>query len=188
MPNSKKDHEALRKVICAICWYESGQKASVGVSGAQEAALRDYVVSSYSIADPRFPAGLCKNCSFILRDWISGVENPRALPVASRYDAVIPMTTRSSPQCTFIMCKLGRLNGLEWRRFSISKKQQKHPPIAKNSGERLCATCFSRIYRGSNHSAEACRSSMSGVSPAILEKVVHDHPKTTVMATGDASM
>ena len=195
MPYTKKDHETLRKMVCAICWCESGLKASIVVSEAQEAALREYVVSSYSRADPRFPLGLCKSCQFILRDWSSNVENPRPLPVASRYDAVIPITTRSSPQCTCTMCKLGRLNGLEWKKFSFSKKQQKHPPILKTSGERLCATCFSRVYRGSLHSADVCRSSRvavenisSGVSSSILEKVVHDHVKTTVTESGDTSM
>ena len=194
MPNIKKGHEEHRKAVCAICWCESGQKASRCVSAAQEAALREFVVSSYSLADPRFPTGLCKSCMFILGDWNSGVENPRPLPVASRYDAVLPILTRSSPECSCTMCKIGRMNGLEWKRFSFSKHQEINPPISKNTGERLCAICFSRIYRGSNHSPEACKSSrvvvenLSGVQSSTLDKVVHGHLNSSINETGDRTM
>ena len=194
MPNVKKDHEACRRMVCAICWCESGQKASRGVSASLEAALKDFVVSSYSRADPRFPTGLCTNCNLILTDWTRGVETPRPLPVASKYEAVIPLTTRSSPHCTCTMCKLASLNGAEWKRFSSSKKQQKVSPISKQSGEKLCGSCFSRIYRGSNHSADVCKSSrtavenLSGVSSALLDKLVHQHLKAAEKDSGDTTI
>ena len=194
MPNKKSDHETCRQMVCAVCWCESGQKASRGVSVTMEAAIKSHLVSSYSRTDPRFPSGLCSGCTAILFEWIKGLENPRPLPVAEKYDAVIPIMTRSSPQCTCSICKLARMNGLEWKRFSVSKKEHdKPPPISKNSGDRLCPTCFSRIYRGSKHSTEACKSSkvavenLAGVSPSIIEKIVHHH-LSAITESGDKTI
>ena len=51
-------------MVCAVCWGESGKKADRCVSEAEEAALKEFVVSSYSRKDPRFPAGVCQGCHF----------------------------------------------------------------------------------------------------------------------------
>ena len=186
----KKDHEACRLVVCAVCWGESGRKAGRAVSEAEEAAIREFVVSSYSKRDPRFPAGICDNCHFILRDWIKGQERPRPLPVAEKFMVDLAMMTRSSLECTCAICKLARMNGLEWKRFSDSKNKRKTP---FNKGDKLCSKCFSRIYPGSNHSAEVCRSkavaveNLSQVSPQVLEQVLHGHLKAAG-ASGDQAI
>ena len=78
MPYIKKDHEACRKLVCALCWGAAGKKASRGVSKAEEAAIKEFVVSSYSKCDPRFPSGLCTDCHFILGTWMRGAESPRS--------------------------------------------------------------------------------------------------------------
>ena len=50
--------------------------------------------------------------------------------------------------------------------------------IGLGKGEKLCSNCFSKIYRGSNHSKEACRSketvaeNLSNVDPKILKKAL----------------
>ena len=192
MPRNKKDHDDLRKLVCAVCWGESGYKASRGVSKTEEAAIKEFVVSSYSKADPSFPAGLCSGCHFILRDWSAGVEDPRPLPVAERYQVDIPITTRSTAKCTCNMCHLASLNGGEWMTFVASKKGSK-TPFYKNQ-DRLCPKCFSRIYRGSKHSAEACKSrtlpveNLSGVKSQIMQKVVHGHLVAAVAESGDQTI
>ena len=185
----KRDHEECRKVVCAVCWGESGKKADRCVSEAEEAALKEFVVSSYSREDPRFPACVCQGCHFALRDWIKGIENPRPLPVAEKYMVDLAMKTRSFNECSCSICKLARMNGLQWKQFSASKRKGK-TPFHKDKGDRLCSKCFSRIYRGSSHSAEMCRSkavavdNLAQVSPQVLRPVLHGQLKE-VAASGD---
>ena len=179
MPYKKKDHEACRKLVCVVCWGSSGKKASRPVSKSEAAALRQFVVSSYSTADPRFPTGLCTDCHFILGTWMRGSDNPRPLPMPPSYQAMLPITTRSLEMCNCKICSLARLNGLDWKNF-VSDMKTAHKPLDKNV-ERLCANCFSRIYPGNHHTEQVCRSvvqaveNISDVNPAILDKVVHDH-------------
>ena len=72
MPGDKKSHEENLAAVCAICWNESGLKVSRGISDAQEAGIRDLVVSNYSRSDSHFPRGLCSICQSILWEWMSG--------------------------------------------------------------------------------------------------------------------
>ena len=189
MPYVKKDHEACRKLVCVVCWGSSGKKASRPVSKSEAAALRQFVVSSYSTADPRFPTGLCTDCHFILGTWMRGSDNPRPLPMPPSYQAMLPITTRSLEMCNCKICSLARLNGLDWKNF-VSDMKTAHKPLNKNV-ERLCAKCFSRIYPGNHHTEQVCRSvvqaveNISDVNPAILDKVVHDHLNKAVNESGD---
>ena len=192
MPYVKKDHEACRKLVCVVCWGATGKKASRSVSKAEEAALKEFVVSSYSLSDPRLPSGLCTDCHFILGTWMRGTENPRSLPMQESYQALLPINTRSMGECMCKICTMAKMNGLEWRKFVSSLKASKKP-LKKNT-DRLCAKCFSRIFVGNRHTAEVCRSSvqivenLSSVSSEVLEKVVHNHLNKTVEESGDKTV
>ena len=192
MPYIKKDHEACRKLVCVLCWGAAGKKASRGVSKAEEAAIKEFVVSSYSKSDPRFPSGLCTDCHFILGTWMRGAESPRPLPMPESYQAILLISTRSMGECSCKICYMARLNGQEWRSF-VSSLQASQKPLNKNS-DRLCANCFSRIFPGNHHTAEVCRSrvqvveNLSSVNPEVLEKVVHSHLTNTVQESGEKTI
>ena len=175
MPSkSKRSHNDNCLLICAICYNESGKKADRKVSAAEELAIKQHVCSGYSRNDPSFPWGTCMNCRLILSDWITDKANPRPLPVADDFDSRIPRNTRSLTSCTCRICNLARLNGSQWKAFvkKCRKKDKSESSFSKGSGVRLCSNCFSRIYRGSNHSETNCNSKRAKIDN--LENVVGD--------------
>ena len=194
MPYKKKSHEECRKMVCAVCWCESGAKATRGVSEAEVTAIREFVVSSYTKADPRFPSGLCKGCHFILREWSIKKENPRPLPVTNNFQAKMSITTRSTTSCSCTICSLARMNGNTWKTF-VSNLTKNKTPFHKKSGDKLCPKCFSRIYSGSNHNFNACRSKSQALqsltiaaNPRVLEQAVHGHLQAVAGSSGDQTI
>ena len=175
MPSkSKRTHNDNCLLVCAICYNESGKKCERKVSAVEELAIKQHICSGYSREDPSFPWGICRNCHFILSDWIAGKENPRSLPVSEDYDSRIPRNTRSLTSCTCRICHLARLNGSEWKAFvkKCKKKDRRESNFNKESGIRLCSNCFSRIFRGSNHSEINCKSKRAKIEN--LENAVDD--------------
>ena len=158
--STKKSHEENRAVICAVCYSESGLKCARKVSVNVEKAIQKFVCQEYCISDPHFPSGICRDCNFILTDWVTGKADPRPLPVAANYDPQLPRNTRSLMQCTCRICDTARLSGPKWRAFVLScRKQDKaETSFQKLSQVRLCGNCFSKIYQGSNHSVNNCQS------------------------------
>ena len=49
-----EDHEECRKLICAICLSESGQKCTRTVSDKEIELIREHISASYNIIDPRY--------------------------------------------------------------------------------------------------------------------------------------
>ena len=72
------------------------------------------------------------------------------------------------------------------------QKSKENSLVAKDSGLRVCGTCYSTIKRGSNHSLESCRSkstlidNLSKTLPEdILEKIAVKTLKEKVHMSGD---
>ena len=74
--SKKRGHEENRAVVCAVCYNESGLKCERKVSEAVEQAIKNFVCDDYSKNDSHFPSGICRDCNFILTDWISDKPNP----------------------------------------------------------------------------------------------------------------
>ena len=197
MPSkSKRSHQENCLQVCAICYNESGKKCDRRVSAAEEAAIQQFVCTGYSCGDPNFPWGICRNCCFILSDWISEKANPRPLPVCDDYDSQIPRNTRSLTSCTCRICRLAKLNGLQWKAFvkRCKKKDTSKTSFSRGSGVKLCSNCFSRIYRGSNHSLTNCQSKRFKIDNLeneagldTLEKVARNTIENLASNSGDNS-
>ena len=195
MPSkSKRSHYDNCLLVCAICYNESGKKCVRKVSAAEELAIKQHVCTGYSRDDPAFPWGICRNCSFILSDWITDKTNPRPLPVSDDYDSRIPRNTRSLTTCSCRICHLARLNGSQWKAFvkKCKKKNKEGSSFCKDSGVRLCSNCFSRIYRGSNHSEANCKSKRTKlenlentVDSDALEKLAKNTIEKVINESGD---
>ena len=164
MPAKKRTHDENLDIVCAVCTNTRGQKCSRKVSPAEEAAIKENVLETYSRSDPRFPHGICEGCHLDLSQRISGLppgQEYRTLHLVDNYDAELPVTTRSmaDQSCLCKWCERARLNGLAWKRFMESCKKKK----TKRKPERLCSICFHAIYKGSGHTQQACKSCVTAL-------------------------
>ena len=144
MPYTPLTHEQLREKVCAVCYGRSGSKATKLVNEKLESVIKSLVFEDYSRVDEKFPSGLCLICFFTLRDHVSGQNTkhkagaPRMLliPDTEEYETQVRRATRASSdkQCQCRICAIGRMNGLEWRRFAIQCKKDtidKTGPVAR---------------------------------------------------------
>ena len=69
-----------------------------------------------------------------------------------------------------MICDLARLNGLQWKVFVAGRKKGMVEISPGVKYDRLCRHCFAPIYRGSNHTDNACKSrrqALSNVTAAV---------------------
>ena len=171
-------HEECRHVICAVCLSESGQKCTRTVSEHEVGLIKEYVSDSYNPTDPRFATGLCNKCHMKLLKLPKKSEDTEStILVSSQFCVTLPVQTRSFTVCECTICTRARLSGGAWNKFRKDCKSGKDL-IELGKGDKLCPQCFSKIYRGSNHSKEACNSketiaeNLSNVDPKLLKKAL----------------
>ena len=171
-------HEECRLVICAVCLSESGQKCTRTVSDSEVGLIKEYISDSYNTTDPRFATGICEKCHRKLGHLAKKSEDQEStLMVSSQFCVTLPVQTRSFTVCQCTICTRARIYGGAWNKFRKDFKSGKDL-IKLGKGDKLCPKCFSKIYRGSNHSQEACRSketlaeNLSVVDPKILKKAL----------------
>ena len=75
-----------------------------------------------------------------------------------------------------------------------SKKDKSESSFKKGGGVRLCSNCFSRIYKGSNHSETNCKSKRykidnleNAAGDDALEKLARNTIESLVHQSGDNS-
>ena len=174
-------HEQCRLKGCAICYCSSGKKAAKAVTVVQEALIKEFVFSEYNRLDPQYPSGLCLTCYFTLSDHKKKKESPSSnktpraflLPDPETYEVELRRETRSScdSSCQCKICKLGRLNGVQWKTFFEACKGRKELQSTGAKYQRLCKDCLAPIYRGSNHSDINCKSkrqTLANISQAVV--------------------
>lgn len=168
MEKIKMDHNQCRAKVCAVCYNESGFKATRLISDRDQTALQQFVISNFDRDNDSFPSGLCSSCQKILHEWISGKENPRKLPVTSDYNPNIPHATRGNDgsECSCRMCVRARLFGGAWNKFKAeckANKENNKVEFKKGEGALLCTKCYSPVYRGCNHTKEVCSSKLTSI-------------------------
>ena len=147
----------------------------------QEALIKEFVFSEYNRLDPQYPSGLCLTCYFTLSDHKKKKESPSSnktpraflLPDPETYEVELRRETRSScdSSCQCKICKLGRLNGVQWKTFFEACKGRKELQSTGAKYQRLCKDCLAPIYRGSNHSDINCKSkrqTLANISQAVF--------------------
>ena len=102
------NHGECRKLICAVCLSESGQKANRTVSEYLVKLIQDYVSKGYNPEDPKFATGICEKChTKLLKKPKQSEDKVINLHVSSQFGANLPIQTRgkvhtSSCNCTIV--------------------------------------------------------------------------------------
>ena len=133
-----RNHDENRSCICAICYSESGQKASRNVTLFQENVIKEHISQNYSILDKCYPSGLCNKCYNKLNKIKNG-QPVTNLSVSEYFGSPVPPELRNQ-QCQCVICTIARFNGLEWKQF-VAKCKSKDD----NSVYKLCQNCLSKV-------------------------------------------
>lgn len=169
-------HEKSRNRVCAIC-YRKGNRS---LSARDVESIRMYAIDGYSKENSDLPCGLCNSCYILLSKRRNGEEELQ-LPIASDYNPQRPMNMRSLSDCYCRICVVSSSKNQSALKF---KKKSGRPPLPLQESStdekpavfKICSHCFSKIYRGSDHSANMCTSRRQKVYN--IEKLIEDDAVT----------
>ena len=139
MASKARSHDENRKLICCICYSESGLKAERNVSKNQEILIKEKVSMNFSLLDHCFPVGLCSKCHRKLGRVKSG-EPASILTVSEHFGSFVPHELRNQ-RCQCIICIRARLNGPEWKLFSDKCNARNK----KETDKKLCPNCLCKV-------------------------------------------
>ena len=174
-------HDECRKLICAICLTERGQKCTRTVSENEVNLIKRYVSDNYDENDPKFATGICNSCHMALID-MPKKDSKVNLRVSSQFGVPLPIQTRARAQmtCECTICDRARMNGGRWLKFRKDCKKMNSIILKKGEKIKLCPECLSKIYPGSKHSQEACKrketlvENLSKIDPKYLKAALKE--------------
>ena len=186
-------HEKCRKKVCAVCY----RKSSRNLSSREASIIKDNVISNFDLLNPDFPSGVCNGCHLLLSKKAKGDDV--IFPLPEDYDPHRAMNRRSVDTCECRICSVAKMDKQEALKL---KRKPGRPPAQDEKGTievyKICGNCYSKIYRGCNHSAKMCSSRRSKVynaeklldSPTTKERVASrifdDSPSTSLSTLGNA--
>ena len=149
------ENEKCRSLVCVVCY----QKASRSLSQLEIKNVQDYLIDGYSSSNPDFLNGICTGCSIALSK--KRKDPTIALPIVENYDPERKTGMRSLYSCTCKVCSVAKLNGLNVLLASRKNCKKRGRPSTKTIPEhvKVCANCFTKIYRGCSHSVTQCQNS-----------------------------
>ena len=174
-------HDECRKLICAICLTEGGQKCTRTVSENEVILIKQYVSDNYDVNDPKFATGICNSCQRKLIQ-MPDKDSKVKLRVSSQFCVTLPPQTRARTQatCECTICTRARMNGGRWLKFRKDCKTMDSIVLKRGEKIKLCPICFSKIYPGSKHSQSACQSketlveNLSKIDPKYLKAALKE--------------
>lgn len=164
-------HERARKRVCIVCY----RKGTRSLSERDIENIRTFAIFDYKKGNPDLPCGLCSGCYLLLSKLKNGAEVQ--LPIADDYDPIRPMNMRSMNNCNCRICIISsskNQDALSLKRKPGRPSLTSGPSTNKQKQEvfKVCSNCFTKIYRGCDHSASMCASRRQKVYN--IEKLVAD--------------
>ena len=157
--------EKCRSKVCVVCY----QKASRSLSEAEIQLVQEFLIDGYSSSHPDFPNGVCTGCSINLSKKRN--DPTAALSIVENYDPDRKAGLRSVNMCSCKICSVAKLNGPAFLLSSRKNRKKRGRPSTKTPPDqiKICANCFTKIYRGCNHSAVQCQQSRRSKVANIME-------------------
>ena len=160
-------HEECRHRVCIVCYG----KGSRTLSETEIQTIQDFLIDGFDIENSNFPCAACVKCHIML---LKKHKDPDFLmPIRDiDYEPRRPTALRSIQQCTCRICNVARTGGLQYRK-TMMKKRGRRPTKEASLREffKVCGNCMAKIYRGSNHTAQSCKSSRRAKIDNIEEMV-----------------
>ena len=148
MSKSKKHHADWMKNICGICIRKASQFRPI--SDVDLERIRKHHYPDYDLSV--MPTVLCTSCKKAL-SYIDehGKDAGLNLPEAAYENLHLPSSTSTRQQaicCQCSFCQVGRMNGVEYKRYCAGKRvSQGRPPAEDKSapltptGQTICSLC-----------------------------------------------
>lgn len=131
MPNSARNHEQCRKIVCVICFSKCLQGRTV--TEIQEKTIKKYL-PGFNKNDSSFPSSICNACRMLItRNKLISIVDYRHLK------------TRSSKcdNCLCKICEVARLNYREKNKITTKKQSKQNSSNVSANIIHTCLKCFS---------------------------------------------
>ena len=159
-------HEECRQRVCIVCYG----KGSRTLSETEIQTIQYFLIDGSDIENSNFPCAAYVKCHIML---LKKYKDPDFLmPIRGIDYEPRPTALWSIQQCTCRICNVARTGGLQYRKTMMKKCG--HPPTKEASLReffKVCGNYMAKIYRGSNHTAQSCRSSRQAKIDNIEEMV-----------------
>ncbi|XP_047125707.1 uncharacterized protein LOC124807639 isoform X2 [Hydra vulgaris] len=174
MPNSARNHDENRKVVCLLCLKKANRQLTTFLHEKIQQVYRQQI----NFEDVRVPQGLCKTSRTALRKRYEG--HPGELPALFDFETIIvkPLT-RGNP-CECLICCIGWL-----------KLTEKHPLDTDTKEEKIsnkrCSKCLSLIGRRLPHQFSVSQFRENIRSLAANDGKVAEQIASSTITSKDAS-
>ena len=157
--NSKSEaHEQNRVKVCGVCFRKPKPKMFQKISPFILNLIWKHSFNDYSLEDTSLPVIICLSCTQTLKVIDSGKVD-RKLPAVDYNELVKPQTvsTRStvSEKCCCTICVVARMNGLEYKQYEKTSREQAGRPREKEEEiimtVKKCSHCHSEVGPGKPH-------------------------------------
>ena len=140
----KKTHENNRFKTCALCYNESGSKASRPISERVADIIRRKVDATFELNDPRYGASLCLKCDIDINKLGEEKIEKLRVEVSSKFGERIPRSGDGA--CACIICERATLNGPRWIAFvKMWKSSVGRPSTAGKNKIVRCNICLTEV-------------------------------------------
>ena len=152
MPHTAKSHDDFMKIVCGVCTCKS--KHNQKITPQVLDLIRRHHHQAYDV--DKLPSIICKSCLPTLKELDSkGADARRFLPTIDYRQFEVPVRTRSAEaNCSCGWCKVGRYNGVEYKRHEASVKNKVGRPSDKPQEQpniSICRTCMGEVAKGVSH-------------------------------------
>ena len=150
--SAKLSHEQNRYKCCALCYNESGNKASCPVSPRVAEIIRTKVDASYELNNSRYAASLCTACDIDINKLGQNKIEKLRYEKSSKFGDTIPLNLRSDGPadiCHCIICERATLNGTRWLAFRKMWKKTPGRPSTNAGGDNKsvrCNICLTEVF------------------------------------------
>ena len=111
----KLTHAGCRSKACCLCW----RRADRIMIPSEILLVRLHGILDYDISNPAFPSGLCGSCRIALSSQTTSDQKFLKVSITHKisYKRVSP---RTNIPCEYLICKIGKINGLQARNLKLS--------------------------------------------------------------------
>ena len=143
----KKSHEQNRFKVCALCYNESGSKASRPITEHVADIIRRKVDARYELNNPCYGASLCLKCNIDINKLGEDKIEKLRVELSSRFGESIPRGRRGGDgACACIICERATLNGPRWLAFVKMWKNSPGRPSSTTAQKSVrCNICFTEV-------------------------------------------
>ena len=117
-------HDQCRAKVCCLCWRKSDRL----MKPSEVSSVRVHAIFDYDATDTSFPTGLCGSCRITLL-----THNRTDLKISTIHKISKRVSPRSISPCGCLICKVGKMNGLQARNLKRKRGRPSQSSTSKTA-------------------------------------------------------